>query len=89
MNRKRSWQAGTHLHDQVLTPPYELRLCVDDGLEEPQVLHMLPVALDAVDEVLNHFLVDFIAQHCIVLMWSDFSEEDQYIGVSVDNQSLT
>jgi len=55
------------LHDQVLTPPYELRLCVDDGLEEPQVLHMLPVALDAVDEVLNHFLVHFIAQHCIVL----------------------
>ena len=61
---------------------------MDDGLEEPQVLHMLPVALDAVDEVLNHFLVDFIAQHCIVLMWYDFSDQDQYIGVSVDNRSL-
>ena len=74
MNRKRSWQAGTHLHDQVLTPPYELRLCVDDGLQESQVLHMLPVALDAVDEVLNHFLVDFIAQHCIVLILSDVND---------------
>ena len=61
MNRKCLFEAGTHLHDQVLTPPYELRLCVDDGLEKPQVLHMLAVALDAVDEVLNHFLVDFIA----------------------------
>ena len=88
MNRKRLFQAGTHLHDQVLTPPYELRLCVDDGLEEPQVLHMLPVALDAVDEVLNHFLVHFIAQHCIVLIWSNVSDQVQYIGVSVDNQSL-
>ena len=47
---------------------------MDDGLQEPQVLHMLPVALDAVDKVLNHFLVDFIAQHCIVLILSDVSD---------------
>ena len=74
MNRNRLFQGGTHLHDQVLTPPYELRLCVDDGLKEPQVLHMLPMALDAVDEVLHHFLVDFIAQHCVVLIWSDVND---------------
>ena len=62
-----------HLHDQVLTPPDELRLRVDDGLEEPQVLHMLPMALNAVDKVLNHLLVHFVAQNCIVLQFSTMS----------------
>ena len=62
-----------HLHDQILTPPYELRLGVDDGLEEPQVLHMLAMALNAVDKVLNHLLVHFVAQNCIVLQFSTMS----------------
>lgn len=62
-----------YLHDQVLTPPDELWLCVDDCLEEPQVLHMLPMALDTVDKMLNHLLVHFIAQNCIVLQCSTMS----------------
>ena len=46
---------------------------MDDCLEEPQVLHMLPMALDTVDKMLNHLLVHFIAQHCIVLQFSTMS----------------
>ena len=67
-----------HLHDQVLTPPDELRLCVDDGLEEPQVLHMLPMALNAVDKVLNHLLVHFIAQNGIVLHFCNMSLQNVF-----------
>ena len=63
---KGSIKAG-YLHDQILTPPYELRLSVDDGLEEPQVLHMLAMALDAMDKVLNNLLVHFVAQDGVVL----------------------
>ena len=31
-------QSGDDLHDEVLAPPDELTLGVDDGLQEPQVL---------------------------------------------------
>ena len=40
---------------------------MDDGLEEPQVLHMLAMALDAMDKVLNNLLVHFVAQDSVVL----------------------
>ena len=68
-----------HLHDQILTPPDELRLGVDDGLEEPQVLHMLAMALDAMDKVLNNLLIHFVAQDGVVLNLYKIYKEANYV----------
>ena len=50
---------------------------MDDGLEEPQVLHMLAMALNAVDKVLNHLLVHFVAENSVVLRYSTAYTEIQ------------
>lgn len=55
------------LHHHVLTPANELVLSFHNGLEELKVLHVPPVSLYAVDEVLDHLLVHLVAQVRVVL----------------------
>ena len=52
---------------------------MDDGLEEPQVLHMLAMALDAMDKVLNNLLVHFVAQDGVVLNLYNIYKEAHYV----------
>lgn len=54
---------GCHLsHDHVLALFNEFPFCLDNGLEKLYVLDIATVGLDAVDEVLDHSLVDLTAQ---------------------------
>ena len=52
---------------------------MDDGLKEPQVLHMLAMALDAMDKVLNNLLVHFVAQDGVVLNLYNIYKEAHYV----------
>lgn len=53
----------SHLsHYHILAFLYEFPLCLDDGLQELDVLNVPAVGLDAVDEVLHHALVDLAAE---------------------------
>lgn len=49
-------------HDYVLAFFDELVLCLDDGLEELQVLDVAAVRFNAVHKVLHHTLIDLAAQ---------------------------
>lgn len=49
-------------HDDVLALLDELVLGLHDGLQELQILDVPAVSLSAVDEVLDHALVDLAAQ---------------------------
>lgn len=49
-------------HDNVLTLFDELILCFDNSLQKLEVLNITAVCFDAVDEVLNHTLIDLTAQ---------------------------
>lgn len=54
---------SSHLsHYHILAFLNEFPLCLDDGLQELDVLNVPAVRLDAVDEVLNHALVDLAAE---------------------------
>lgn len=54
---------SSHLsHYHILAFLDEFPLCLDDGLQELDVLHVPAVRLDAVDEVLHHALVDLAAE---------------------------
>jgi hypothetical protein len=54
------------LHDHILALPDERVLCSYNCLQEFQILNMLPVTLDAVDKMLDYFLVDFVAQGRVI-----------------------
>lgn len=49
-------------HDNVLTLLDEFVLRFDDSLKELQILDVAPVRFDAVDEMLDHPLIDLTAQ---------------------------
>lgn len=53
-------------HDHVLAFLHVFAVCFDDGLQEPQVLHVAAVRLDAVHEVLDDPLADLVAQVVVV-----------------------
>ena len=48
-------------HDAVLRFADVLRLGLDDGVEEAQILHVTTVSLDAVDEMLHHLKDKLVA----------------------------
>jgi hypothetical protein len=51
----------------LISIPDELILRLDNGLEEPEVLHVPAVGLDTVDEVLDDLLVHLVAQRLVAL----------------------
>lgn len=53
-------------HYHVLAFLHIFAICLHNGLQEPQVLHMAAMCLDAVHKVLHNPLADFIAQMVIV-----------------------
>lgn len=53
-------------HDHILAFLHVFAVCFHDGLQEPQVLHVAAVCLDAVHEVLDHPLADLVAQVVVV-----------------------
>lgn len=58
---------SSHLsHYHILAFLNEFPLCLDDGLQELDVLNVPAVRLDAVDEMLHHALVDLAAELEIV-----------------------
>ena len=55
------------LHNQILTLSYKLALSLDDRLQELHVLHMPAASLDAMNKVLDDFVVELTAQLGVVL----------------------
>lgn len=53
-------------HHHVLAFLHVFAVCFHDRLQEPQVLYMAAVGLDAVHKVLDHPLADLVAQVIIV-----------------------
>ena len=50
------------LHDQILRSPIELIFGANNGLKKSQILHMSAMIFDAMNKMLNYFLIHFIAQ---------------------------
>jgi len=55
------------LHDHVLALADDLAFRFDDRLQEMEIFHVSAVCLDAVNEMLDHFIAQFAAQLGIVL----------------------
>lgn len=53
-------------HYHVLALLHIFAICLHDGLQESQVLHMPAVGLNAVYKVLHHPLADLVAQQVII-----------------------
>lgn len=53
-------------HHHVLAFLHVFAICLHDRLQEPQVLHMAAVCLNAVHKVLDHPVADLAAQVVIV-----------------------
>lgn len=53
-------------HYHVLALLHVFSICLHDGLQEPQVLHVPAVGLNAVHKVLHHPLADLVAQEVII-----------------------
>lgn len=49
-------------HDNVLTLLDELVLCLDDGLQEFEVVDAASMCLNAVDEMLHHTIINLTAK---------------------------
>jgi hypothetical protein len=55
------------LHDHVLALADELSFRFHDRLQKVEIFHVTAVSLDAVNEMLDHFVAQFAAQLGIVL----------------------
>ncbi len=55
------------LHDHVLALADELAFRFHDRLQKVEIFHVTAVSLDAVNEMLDHFVAQFAAQLGIVL----------------------
>lgn len=55
------------LHNQLLAFPDKLIFGFNDSLKKFQVLNVFAMSLDAMNKVLNHFGIDFVAKSWIVL----------------------